>query len=282
MVAGAIWLIDSTPEDEVTAENRHGPVVAPGPQLVHLGDSYASGAGTKPVVPDSSILCQRSELNFGERIAATRKLRIVDVACAGATTAEFFSSQYDGVDPQLDALTPTTEYVTLMIGGNDSAMFTTLVGECSRLAQDDPSGSPCRTELGRKPFRDITGKTLPDVTKALIAITKRAPKAQVLIAGYPRLMPADRACRPAVGIADGDLGYVNRVEAALNTAIRDAAKTAGATFVDMWARSVGHDACQSKATRWIEPQIGADTPIVMHPNARGQLAIANAVAAKMR
>ncbi|EGD55360.1 hypothetical protein SCNU_08881 [Gordonia neofelifaecis NRRL B-59395] len=276
IVAGALWMIDATPR-----EGRGPAPIAQSPTkplLVHLGDSYASGAGTSPLVDDSPLLCQRSQENFGEVVGRARGLRVVDVSCAGATTDDLYTSQYDGVDPQLSALRPETAYVTLMIGGNDSALFTTLVGECTRLAQDDPTGSPCLQKLGNEPFAEIADRTMPAVAKALHDIRERAPHAKVFVAGYPWLTPEKTTCRPAVGIADGDAEYVHRVQARLNTAIAAAARLEGATYVDTAARSVGHEACSPRGMRWIEPQIGADTAIVMHPNVAGQRAIAEAIA----
>ncbi|KXT58582.1 esterase [Gordonia sp. QH-12] len=277
VVAGAVWMIDATPHD-------HPEPAAPAmrPALVHLGDSYASGAGTSPLVEDSPLMCQRSAVNFGETVGRMRGLKVTDVSCAGATTDDLSASQYDGVAPQLDALGPDTAYVTVMIGGNDSALFTTLVGECTRLAQDDPTGAPCRSALGRRPFREISAGTGPAVAAGLREIRSRAPRAEVFIVGYPWLMPEKTTCRPAVGIADGDAEYVHRVEAALNGAIATAARETGATYIDMAARSIGHEACSPRGMRWIEPQIGADSPIVMHPNEAGQRAIADAVAQHIR
>lgn len=279
-VGGAIWMIDATPRDSRAAD-RSEPPADPRPQLIHLGDSYASGAGTSPLVEDSPFVCQRSQRNFGELIAQRRNLRVVDASCAGATTADFHRAQYDGVPPQLDAVTSQAAYVTLMIGGNDSAVYVTMVGECTRLAQDDPTGAPCRTEFGRKPFREIERKTRVDVTRSLRDIRARAPRAQVVIAGYPWLMPARTSCRPTVGVADGDVDYVHRVQIALNAAIARAARDAGATYVDTAARSVGHEACSPRGLRWIEPQVGSNSSIVMHPNALGQRGIADAVAAAL-
>lgn len=274
-VGGAIWMTTDAP-----AEHESGVQAAidQRPLLVHLGDSYASGAGTTPLVEDSPFPCQRSSLNFGELIAAKQNLRVIDVTCAGATTGDFYQPQYDGVAPQLDAVTEAADYVTMMIGGNDSAVYTVMVGDCTRLGADDPTGAPCRTTIGGALLDQIAEQTETDVQRALRDIRARAPRAQVLIAGYPWLMPATTACRPAVGVADGDVAYVHRVQTALNDAIAAAAAAAGATFVDMSRLSMGHEACAPRGTRWIEPQIGADSPIVMHPNALGQEAIADAVA----
>ncbi|MBM7365974.1 SGNH/GDSL hydrolase family protein [Gordonia hydrophobica] len=276
-VGGAIWVIDATPRDPRPAEQGVQADADGRPQLVHLGDSYASGAGTTPLVEDSPFACQRSQRNFGELVGLRRGMDVVDVACAGATTANLFQGQYDGVAPQLDAVTSKTALVTLMIGGNDSAIYMTMVGECTRRAADDPTGSPCRKAFGTQPFREIDDSVGADVERGLRSIRDKAPNARVVVAGYPWLMPARTSCRPAVGIADGDVDYVHRVQQALNDAISAAANRVGVTFVDMAARSIGHEACSPKGMRWIEPQIGADSAIVMHPNALGQRAIADAV-----
>jgi len=279
-VGGAIWMTSDVPSDREAPESAEA-AADHRPLLIHLGDSYASGAGTTPLVEDSPFQCQRSSRNFGQLTAKKRDLRVLDVTCAGATSDDFYQEQYDGVAPQLDAVTEAADYVTLTIGGNDSAIYTVMVGECTRLAADDPTGAPCRTTVGGTPFRQIA-ETRKSVERALRDIRARAPHAGILIAGYPWLMPATTACRPAVGVADGDVAYVHRVQAALNDAIAEAAAAAGATFVDMSTRSVGHEACAPRGTRWIEPQIGADSPIVMHPNALGQQAIADAVAGHLR
>jgi hypothetical protein len=42
----------------------------------------------------------------------------------------------------------------------------------------------------------------------------------------------------------------------------------GATFVDTYKASIGHDICQAPGTRWMEPWNGFEgTPL--HPNAGG-------------
>ena len=244
---------------------------------VHLGDSFASGAGTLPLVPDSQFTCQRSSVNFGQLVAARRGYRLTDVSCAGAWTKSLYEGQYEGVGPQLDAVTPDTDVVTLMLGGNDATLYSTLIGDCSRVAASDTAGAPCRAELDGAPARAVDDEIEPAVQQALHDIAARAQSARVVVAGYPQLLPAERSCRPAVRIADGDIAYVHRVQARLNAAIAKAAAATGATFVDMSARSAGHDACQQVNVRWIEPMSGTTARITMHPNDAGQQALADAV-----
>jgi len=244
---------------------------------VHLGDSFAAGAGTSPLVEDSPFTCQRSSVNFGQLVARDRGYRLTDVSCAGAWTKSLYESQYEGVGPQLDAVSADTDLVTLALGGNDAALYSTLVGDCARVAASNPSGAPCRAELGRGPQRAIDDEIAPAVTKALRDIAARAPHATIVIVGYPWLVPRSAACRPAVRIADGDIAYVRRVQTGLNAAIADAASSAGAEFVDLSAVSDGHDACAAEDVRWIEPMVGGRSPITMHPNEAGQRAMADAV-----
>ncbi|MFC3243089.1 GDSL-type esterase/lipase family protein [Gordonia humi] len=164
-----------------------------------------------------------------------------------------------------------------MIGGNDAALYSTLVGDCARVAESDPRGAPCRAELGPDPQRAVDDEIGPAVTKALRDIAARAPHAKIVIVGYPWLVPRSSACRPAVRIADGDIAYVRRVQTGLNAAIADAAAAAGAEFVDLSGVSDGHDACAAESVRWIEPMVGGRSPITMHPNEAGQRAMADAV-----
>ncbi|GED99669.1 lipase 2 [Gordonia spumicola] len=276
IVGGALWMTPDRPTAAPTTP------VARAVRYVNLGDSFAAGTGTMPLQPDSQFTCQRSSLDAATVLAARRHYRLTDVACAGATTTHLYESQYDGVGPQLDAVTADTDVVTLMIGGNDGSVYSSLMGDCAEYAADDPTGSPCRTHLGSDPITTVRDETGPAVERALRDIRSRAPRAEVLIVGYPWLVPAKRACRPAVRLADGDIAYVRRVEAGLNAAVAKAATAAGATFVDMAERSRGHDACARPGVRWIEPMVGGTSRIVMHPNAAGQRAIADAIDAALR
>lgn len=265
---------DAGPTDATTSD-------IPRLSQVHLGDSFASGAGTSPLVADSPFTCQRSAVDFGQLVAARHGYRLTDVSCAGAWTKSLYEGQYEGVGPQLDALAPDTDLVTLMLGGNDATLYSTLIGDCARVASSDPSGAPCRAELGSEPARSVDDEIEPAVQRALGDIAARAPSARIVIAGYPWLLPADRSCRPSVRIADGDIAYIRRVQARLNAAIAKAATATGATFVDMAARSAGHDACQAPGVRWIEPMSGTTARITMHPNEAGQRGIADAVDAAL-
>ena len=97
--------------------------------------------------------------------------------------------------------------------------------------------------------------------------------------GYPALFPAGgAACARTLGITPGDVAFLNDKEMQLNSMLRQHAVTAGATYVDTYAPSVGHDACSDPTSRWIEPLVPASPAAPLHPNARGAQGMADAVA----
>jgi hypothetical protein len=53
----------------------------------------------------------------------------------------------------------------------------------------------------------------------------------------------------------------------------------GATIVDDYTASIGHDACKSSSVKWVEPLIPTHQAAPFHPNARGEAGIAGVVVA---
>ena len=96
---------------------------------VALGDSYSAASGVLPPDP-SSPFCLRSTRNYPNVIAQKTGARLTDVSCGAAQTKDFFTPQYQGVPPQLDALKPGTQLVTMTIGGNDSGVFINTILSC--------------------------------------------------------------------------------------------------------------------------------------------------------
>ncbi|NDK89858.1 SGNH/GDSL hydrolase family protein [Gordonia desulfuricans] len=248
----------------------------PSARYVNLGDSYAAGTGVTPLVEGSNPFCQRSSRNYAQLLAERLQTPLTDVACAGARTADLTTDQYFGVAPQLDALGPDTELVTLMLGGNDEDTFGGAIRVCGAAAPTDPTGSPCRDQHGDELSAPIAETIEPDLEQGLREIRSAAPHARVVIIGYPWIVPATQGCYPTVRIATGDVPYVRALQADLNAAVRRAAEATGADFVDMSTVSDGHDACAGD-DRWVEPQQGSTARITLHPNARGQQAIADQV-----
>ncbi|MFE1265418.1 SGNH/GDSL hydrolase family protein [Streptomyces albogriseolus] len=244
---------------------------------VALGDSYASAPGV-PTQVDAA--CARSSSNYPSLVAASRGARLTDVSCAGATTADLTTGQNGGA-PQFDALDRGTDLVTVSIGGNDVG-FTTVLGTCAQLTATDPTGAPCRTHFtggGTDELQKVIDATGPKVTQVLKEVRERAPRAKVVVVGYPSLFPdSGVGCTSAsVPFAAGDFAYLRDTNKALNTMLKQRAKRSGAAYADTYTLTVGHDMCAPADARWIE-SLAPQTPAApAHPNAQGENAMAKAV-----
>ncbi|MFD3477759.1 SGNH/GDSL hydrolase family protein [Streptomyces sp. NPDC058695] len=249
-------------------------------RYVALGDSYSSGLGIPDEVEPN---CGRSDSNYPSLVAeALLAVSVTDVTCAGADTSHMAGPQ-DSAPPQLDALRPDTTLVTLGIGGNDLGLQE--VGtRCVLVAYLDPNGSPCKTSytlLGTDEIRSRINTTAPKIDAILQEIHARSPQAKVLLVGYPAIMPDDgSACRDAIPFAAGDFAWFRDKEKELNSMLSQQASVYGATFVNTYSPSVGHDACKAEGVRWIEPK---ETPEAagFHPNAAGHRSMAAEVLARI-
>lgn len=249
-------------------------LVAPASQAalryVALGDSYSAASGVLPLDPFAPQ-CLRSSRNYPHVIAAASGAQLKDVTCGAAETGDYFESQYPGVAPQLDAVKPDTQLVTMTIGGNDSGVFIETILSCGSAGLTTlGQGSPCKDRYGSSFEDTIDNTTFPSLVRALDAVQAKAPAAEVAILGYPWIMPASGGCFTKMPIAEGDVPYVRGIQATLNDAVRRAAAATGATYVDLNAVSEGHDACQPIGIRWVEPVLQGTNPVIVHPNALGE------------
>lgn len=250
-------------------------------RYVNLGDSYSSGAGILPPAPGSAPQCSQSSLNWAHDIAGARGYQLTDVSCSGADTTDLRSAQYVGVAPQLDALKADTQLVTLTIGGNDNNVFVSTIEKCAAAAATTVGqGNPCEKTYGSSFVDTINRSNYPNIVKALRDVKARAPKARVAISGYLRILPATTGCYPIMPVASGDVPYLNRIQAALNDAVRRAAQQTGATYLDVTGISTGHDACQLPGVRWVEPVAPVNAAPV-HPNLIGEQKMAENAIAKL-
>jgi lysophospholipase L1-like esterase len=237
---------------------------------VALGDSYSAGPLVTTVRSDPSG-CVRSTDNYPAFLAGWLEVESYrDVTCSAADTSDLPGSQQviggGRVPPQLDALSDETDLVTLGIGGNDFGIFSSLVGCAPGDAQACPPG------LQQRLLRDAS-RVEARVAKAVRQISARAPEAEVLVVGYPQVLPAEDGCR-AVPLPPGQLETAASVAQRLNDSLRGGAESAGATYVDLEAASEGHDVCAG-AQAWIngpEMRLGVAAPF--HPLLEGMRGVA--------
>lgn len=254
-------------------------------RYVALGDSYTAA----PLVPPMSKAggCLRSGRNYPSLVAAALPgTRLVDRSCSQADSSHLTRPQDTGdsvVPPQLDALTPDTDLVTLAIGGNDFDLFGNLMGWCTALRDRDPAGRPC-AEAARQDGSDAYLAALPRIRAHLVEavrqVRRRSPDARVLVVGYPQIVPDGEGCA-ALPFARGDVAYARMVNRRLVETVAAAARRSGATYVDVWAATEGHDICADDP--WIN---GARTrferALAYHPFVEEQQAVAELVLTEVR
>jgi hypothetical protein len=252
-------------------------------QYVAIGDSYTAA----PLVPptDGSTICLRSGVNYPALIAeAMPGTALTDVSCSGATTANATQPQRGNggtVPPQLAALRRGTDLVTMGLGGNDQALFATTLGECTRLASSDPTGSPCTEAVeGGGTLPGVLADVRGNIADVVAGVRHRSPGARVVVVGYPQIVPASGTC-DLLPLATGDYALARSVNQGLARAVRLGARDARADFVDLWAPSAGHDICA--ADPWINGRVtSAATALAYHPLAVEQRAVADLVLDRIR
>ncbi len=85
---------------------------AAAPNYVALGDSYASGVGTRSYIAGSGS-CQRSTKAYPYVDAARIGANLTFVACSGARVADVTANQ-------LASVTASANLVSVQVGGNDA------------------------------------------------------------------------------------------------------------------------------------------------------------------
>jgi lysophospholipase L1-like esterase len=228
------------------------PSSAAPPSYVALGDSYSSGVGTRSYLADGTS-CQRSVYAYPSLIASARGYALNFRACSGATVA-------DVTGTQLSALSGSTSYVTISVGGNDAG-FSGVLTTCAQ-----PSwASNCGAAIDKA--QAYITNTLPGSVRTLYGkIRTRAPAAKVVVVGYPRIFDGED-CNALTFFSPTEETRLNATADLLNSKLRSAATAAGFAYANPTSRFVGHAVCDSP--EWIN---GLSNPISesYHPNRSGQ------------
>lgn len=257
--------------------------------FVALGDSFAAGdliPASPSGTPDG---CLRSSHDYGaDAAAALGVTRYIDATCNGASTASMTQPEQalGGTNPpQFSSLAADDSVVTLTIGGEDIG-YTGILETCAALSLTDLFGDPCQrhyTAGGTDRLAAAINATAPKVAAVLQGIHAWAPLARVLLVGYPDILPSQGGdCWPEVPFAVGDLPYLRGVEIGLNQMLARTAAANGATFVDTYTATIGHDACQPPAVKDVEGLIPTTLAYPFHPNRRGEQVMAAQVLAALR
>jgi lysophospholipase L1-like esterase len=240
-----------------------------------LGDSYSSGEGAGPFDQGTQHSggngCDRSSKAWPRLLGVPKANHF---ACSGAKTIDFYESTKEDTSQlerlrALAAREPISKvYVT--IGGNDLG-FSHIIKDCLTHS--------CLRQMDKVELPKLRDQVRPAVIKALDETRTAAPGAQVLMVGYPNLIPSQGSSFVNCGwMTDGEKPRVWKLEDALDTALSEAASSAGVSYISIRDALRGHELCTRDS--WINP-IGLARPSNVqqegHPNADGQEAIAKAV-----
>lgn len=237
---------------------------------VALGDSYAAG----PIIPNqiAPLGCLKSDHNYAHLAAPTIGLPLRDPTCSGATTADMTSPQETELGanpPQFDSLDAETTRVSLTIGGNDIG-FSEIALSCITI---NPFSTPCKDKYdsgGKDQIAERIAATAPKVAAVLQGIHTRSPSAKVFVVNYAAIFPETGfGCWPQMPIGFGDVPYLRAKEKELNAMLATQAAGNGATLVNWYNASIGHDACKGSSTRWVEPVVPTNPAAPIHPNLAG-------------
>ena len=227
------------------------PSAAAGESYVALGDSYSSGTGTRTYIDDGTE-CLRSTYAYAGLTAAAKDYTLNFRACSGAVVA-------DVRNVQLSALSSSTRFVTLSVGGNDAG-FADVLTECALPAW----ASDCAGAVAGA--RTFIANTLPGRLSTLYsAIRTAAPNAKVVVVGYPRIFMGED-CNLTTFFSPEDQSALNNAVALINSVTSSAASARAFTFVNPVSRFTGHAVCDP--TEWIN---GFSNPVreSYHPNRLG-------------
>ena len=244
---------------------------APFAEYVALGDSFTAGPFIAPAINGSPTTCFRSGGNYPSYLASYLKVKILkDVSCAGATSEDLYASQSKrvglkpdpktDVSPQLNALTKSTDLVTLGIGGNDFELFQNLI----------------LASIGRKDIDArlaFAAQVQSHVEDAITAIRERAPRAEIVIVGYLRVFPETGAC-PTLPLADSDRKQADSIERRLNVSLERAADKMKVTFINAYALGTGHEVCAGQDAYVNGSKSTIFVAAAFHPFRRGMDAVA--------
>jgi lysophospholipase L1-like esterase len=243
---------------------------------VALGDSYAAGPFIpNPVLP---LGCLKSDHNYPHLAAPGIGLPLRDASCSGAKTNDMTNPQNvepDGPNPpQFNSLDASTTVVSLTIGGNDIG-FSEVAESCITY---NPFSSPCKSKYdsgGHDQLAERIEATAPKVAAVLQGIHARSPSAKVYVVNYPAIFPeTGSGCWPQMPISFTDAPYLRATEQRLNSMLATQAANNGATLVNWYQASIGHDACKSASTRWVEPLVPNTLATPIHPNLAGMVGAA--------
>jgi hypothetical protein len=269
----------------------------PSSAYIALGDSFSSGEGVEPFETGTDVpnlnMCHRSEDAYAKLLVAEHGAPSLGSdgfrACSGAVTTNITDAPQWNEGIQLDWWPdPTTQLVTLTIGGNDIG-FTDFGQACVFLDTSCAIDSAAYNTALSKINNELPGK-LEETYKQVL---EYAPNAEIYVVGYPHIAPIKTASDPldieCLYLYDGGTNWadaqgardiVTRLNDKIEEKVNDVrALDTGNTrlhFVEVdgvGSPFASHEICGSNSTSWfqnVDQAVVNHQSYVFHPNALGQ------------
>jgi lysophospholipase L1-like esterase len=255
----------TTSTNAVTA----GGILSPGSRYVALGGSFASGPG----IPTQGSACGRSDHNYPHLVASRLNLRLVDVTCSGATTANVLDEPQGTHPPQIDAVTADTALVSITVGGNNIRYSSTTRACAWKLnclaGLDQPTINAAVTDLPRH-LEQLIG-----------AVRERAPNAIVVLVTYPQVIPPEGAQCAKLAMSPTDAAFIRDLGQRLEDALFVVAKADNVVLADPYLVTPGHGPCAPAGQSWVAG-VRARHGSPYHPTAAGHEEMAALVVAALQ
>lgn len=242
--------------------------------VVALGDSFMAGEGAGDYRPGTagqgSHFCHRSRHAIVAQVelspTSPAQPERINLACSGADAADvaFGGPVSQAARLHRVALRHQVEVVLITVGANGAARFSELFRNCA-LAWMWSFGPSCSSELTPVWRQRMTtmsarvGDALRDVRHAMRNAGYSRGEYALVATSYP--MPVAKGMASSLRDLSGcpfrpeDLAWL-RTQAVpgLAAALHEAARSAGARFLDLTHAAAGHEACSSTSTpgwEWI-------------------------------
>ena len=261
------------------------PVSGPSWSYTAMGDSYSSGEGNPPYDPGTSGGCDRSNAAFGRQFAEGQAgigpTGIQHIACSGATIANLTTTGQNGEPSQISQMTPSSQLVTVTIGGNDAG-FASVLTSCLTTptsCEDTYNSDDDNNEY------NLIDSLRPKLTAAYTAMQEQAPDAKIVAVTYPNIFQPGTTCAGINNMSVNDVEFLISLTYYLDNTIAEAARDAGVYVMDERYAFLGHELCSSDP--WTYDLTGAltpgeqflDTSPLFHPTVAGQAQMATDLAA---
>ena len=260
---------------------------------VALGDSYSAGEGAGQyfagTAPGDGHHCDRSQYAYPVLVAKALHYSPFDgapgasnqfAACSGAKT-EAIAGSSGGEGPQIDHVQPDTRLVTISIGGNDVGFAPVLTFCISHKDCESQEQATVAAKLAA-----VGGK----VAAVLDAIAAKAPKALIVLLGYPNFLPGNGVCHPTagvlhylVGLSAANVKFLHSGIAKLDQILNDTVQgRPNVTYVQpketVWAR---HTICSGRSSWFVKislkDALKGRAVTFFHPTPDGQAELAKEI-----